>query len=220
MIKVVTIEREYGSGAAAIGRELAERLGFSLWDQGITEAVARRLKCDVRTVEQREERPDPTYYRLVKTFMRGSYEDRTGTTGFEMLDAEGLSKLFEDVVTEIAERGRCIIIGRAAPWFLRQRRDACHVFLYASRQEKLRRILECGRTKAEAENLLETVDHDRIAFVKRYYNMNWPTRELYDVMINTGVGDSGVVDVIQKQIETMDRTQTAAAERTLTKVST
>lgn len=210
MIRVVTIEREYGSGAAAIGRELGERLGFSVWDQGITEAVAKRLKCDVRMVEQREERPDPTYYRLVKTFMRGSYEDRTGTPGFEMLDAEGLSKLFEDVITEIADRGKCIIIGRAAPWFLRHRTDVCHVFLYASWEEKMRRTLQCGRTRAEAENLLQTVDQDRIAFVKKYHNMNWPTRELYHLMINTGVGDKAVVDVVEKQIEALNSAQTAA----------
>ena len=75
MIRIVTIEREYGCGGAAIAQKMADRLGWKLWDREIACEIARRLKCDVRSVEQREEKLDPTFYRLVKAFMRGSYED-------------------------------------------------------------------------------------------------------------------------------------------------
>ena len=166
MINVVAIEREYGSGAAAIASTLAARLGFVVFDQAITDKIAKRLKCDPSSVAEREERLDSTYYRLVKTFMRGSYEDRTGNR-LEVLDAEGLSHLFEAVCEEIADSGKCVIVGRAAPYFLRERADVCRVFLYASHAEKLRRIVGAGRTEREAKDLLERVDADRAAFVKR-----------------------------------------------------
>ena len=74
MIKVLTIEREYGSGAAEIAQKVAERLGWKLWDQLLTDEIARHLECDSRHVEQHEERRDPLYYRLFKAFLRGSYE--------------------------------------------------------------------------------------------------------------------------------------------------
>ena len=45
MIKVLTIEREYGSGAADIASKAAERLGWKLWDQLLTTEIARRLEC-------------------------------------------------------------------------------------------------------------------------------------------------------------------------------
>ena len=76
VIQTITIEREYGSGAGTISRKLAEKLGWALWDEKITQEIARRLKCDVKSVEQREEKPDSTFYRLMKIFMRGSYERR------------------------------------------------------------------------------------------------------------------------------------------------
>ncbi len=204
MIRIVTVEREYGSGAAAISCLVAKRLGFRVWDQSLTEETAKRLRCDVRAVEQREEKLDPTYYRLVKTFMRGSYEDRTGMR-LETLDAEGLRNLYQQVITDIADRGNCVIIGRGAPWFLRDRPDACHVFLYASRDEKMRRILECGRSRAEAETLLDTVDQDRAAYVRKYHNLTWPLRELYHVMINTKLGDDAAAETILHQIEILNR---------------
>src|SRR5581483_3146264 len=100
------------------------------------------------------------------------------TAGFELLDAEHLALLFEKVVTRIAEGGKCIIMGRGGPWFLRERTDTFHVFLYAPYPEKLRRIMEQGKSRQESEHLLETVDRDRAAFVKRYYNKDWPDRYL------------------------------------------
>lgn len=200
MTNIITIEREYGSGAAAISSKLAERLGFKLWDQAISAEIAKRLRCDVRAVEQREERPDPTYYRLFKTFMRGSYEDRTGTR-VDTLDADGLATLFETLINQIAKEGKAVIVGRASQWFLRERTDAYHVFLYASREEKLRRILASGRSREEAEDLLDRVDEERAAFVKKYHNMAWPTRALYHIMINTCIGDDAVVDLVLGQVK-------------------
>jgi Cytidylate kinase-like family len=40
-VSVVTVEREYGSGGAIIARQLAERLGWKLWDEELTAEIAR-----------------------------------------------------------------------------------------------------------------------------------------------------------------------------------
>jgi hypothetical protein len=74
MIKVLTIEREYGSGAAEVAQRLAGHLGWKLWDQSLTNEISRRLECDSQFVEQHEERKDPLYHRLFKSFLRGSIE--------------------------------------------------------------------------------------------------------------------------------------------------
>ncbi len=196
MINIITVEREYGTGAGAISRELAKQLGWTLWDRQISEEIARRLKVHVDKVEEREERLDPTYYRLLKIFMRGSYEDSFQGKDVEVLDAEGLFSLFGRVITEVADKGNCVIVGRAAPWFLRERKDAMHIFLYGSTQDKIERVLAMGRTRKEAEALVEHVDLERAAFVKRYYGKQWPLRELYHLMINTKVGNPSVVKLI------------------------
>ena len=45
-VRVVTIEREFGSGGADIAKRLAERLGWKLWDQRLTDEIARLAQCD------------------------------------------------------------------------------------------------------------------------------------------------------------------------------
>ena len=203
MFNVITLEREYGSGAPAIGEELSRRLGWSLWDNKLTCEIARRLKCDTAAVEEREERLDPTFHRLAKIFMRGSYEASFSGHGVEMLDADHLSRLFEEVIRDVAGRGRCVIVGRAAPWFLRHRTDAFHVFIYAPREFKIKRVVSQGKTQSEAEDLVDNVDRERAAFIKKYHKGNWPQRDLYHMMLNANVGTGIVVNTILNGMEAL-----------------
>ena len=50
MIRVITLEREYGSGGADIARKIADRQGWKLWDQLLTNEIARRMGIDQTTV--------------------------------------------------------------------------------------------------------------------------------------------------------------------------
>src|SRR5690348_11108153 len=134
--------------------------------------------------------------------MRGSYEESLQDGGrLELLDAEHLAQLFEKIVTDIAAKGNCVIIGRGSPWFLRNRRDTLRVFIYAPHDEKIRRITAKGRSQSEAEDLLATVDRERAAFVNKYYGATWPDRYLYHLMINSEIGNDAVKKVILSEMD-------------------
>src|SRR5260370_25680648 len=99
MIRVITIEREYGSGGADIARKLAERLGWQLWDQHLTDEIARQMDCDSRAVEEHAERKDALHYRLFNAFLRGSFEGSLNAPRLEMRDADCIREVAERVVT-------------------------------------------------------------------------------------------------------------------------
>jgi hypothetical protein len=98
MVRIITIEREYGSGAPEIARQLARRLHWSLWDDRLTEKIARLSHSEQSAVRKREERPDPLYYRLFKSFAIGSWEGSPGASSVEMLDADSIMQLSQRVV--------------------------------------------------------------------------------------------------------------------------
>jgi len=79
---------------------------------------------------------------------------------------------------------------------LRARSDTLRFFLYASREEKLRRLIAQGKTEAEVGVLVDTVDRERAAFIKRYFHVEWPNRSVYHAMLNTAAGDDTVIRVI------------------------
>jgi cytidylate kinase len=201
MIKIVTIEREYGCGGGEIAQLLARRLGWKLWDQWLTEEIARLAKCPKAVVEAREERNDPLYYRLFKSFMRGSYEGSINAPKLNLVDSETILRITRRVVEHAAERGSCVIVGRGSQQFLKSRPDTLRVFLYAPTEEKVRRLLARGKSEEEAEELVDTVDRERADFIQKYFNVEWPDRAIYHTMMNTAIGDEAIVHMILSFME-------------------
>jgi len=209
MIKIVTIEREYGSGGGEIAQLLAKRLGWKLWDQLLTEEIARLAECPKAVVEVREERTDPLYYRLFKSFLRGSYEGSLNAHKLKVVDSESILKITERVVQQAAKTGNSVIVGRGSQQFLKNRQDTLRVFLYAPREDKLGRLLARGKSEKEAEQLVDTVDRDRVDFIQKYFHVEWPDRAVYHTMINTSIGDEAVVHMILDVMKTFDARVTA-----------
>jgi cytidylate kinase len=205
MIRVITIEREFGSGAADIARKLAERLRWQLWDQKLTEEIARRLDCDCRAVEELSERKDPLYYRLFKAFLRGSFEGTLNAPRLGMVDADCIRQVADQVVTMAAKTGNSVIVGRGSAYFLRDRSDAFHVFVYAPFEAKVWRLRTEGRSEKEAIELAETVDRDRAAYIKQYFDIEWPARHFFHLMVNSAIGDEVVVETIVDSVAQFDK---------------
>jgi cytidylate kinase len=204
MIKIITIEREYGCGGGDIAQLLAKQLDWKLWDQLLTEEIARLAKCPKAVVEVREERTDPLYYRLFKSFLRGSYEGSLNAHKLNEVDSESILKFTQRVVEHAAQKGNSVIVGRGSQQFLRNRQDTLRVFLYAARDEKIRRLLARGKTQDEAEQLVDTVDRERADFIARYFHVDWPDRAIYHAMLNTAIGDQAIVQMILNSMNTYD----------------
>ena len=181
-------------------RSLAGSFGISL----LTEEIARLANCPKAVVEVREERTDPLYYRLLKSFMRGSYEGSLNAPKLQMVDSESILKITQRVVLRAAETGNCVIVGRGSQHFLRDRKDTLRVFLYAPREDKIRRLRSRGKTETEAQELADTVDRERADFIAKYFGVEWPSRVVYHSMINTAIGDENVVHIILDLMKTMD----------------
>src|ERR1700674_4291780 len=179
MIKVLTIDREYGSGAAEIAQKIADQLGWKLWDQLLTSEVARRLECDSNHVERHEERRDPLYYRIFKAFLRGSYEGSQITPQMKMADAENIRRVSEQVVRKVADQGNAVIVGRGSAYYLRDQPECFHVFIYAPFEEKVRRMQQAGKSEKEANELVETVDRDRAEFIRQHFGIEFPCRHFF-----------------------------------------
>lgn len=78
---------------------------------------------------------------------------------------------------------------------MRFRDDTLRFFLYASGEDKIPRLIFQGK-EGDAETLVDTVDRERAAFIKRYFHAKWPNRSIYHAMINTVSGNETVIQVI------------------------
>ena len=204
MIKIVTVEREYGSGGSEIAQWLATRLGWKLWDQLLTEEIARLAHCPQAVVEEREERTDPLYYRLMKSFMRGSYEGSLNAPKLNLVDSESILRITQRVVLHAARNRRLRHCRKGIATFSSGAHRTLRVLPYAPRENKVRRLISRGKSETEAQELADTVDRERADFIAKYFGVEWPNRVVYHSMINTAIGDEMVVHTILDFMKTMD----------------
>ncbi len=210
MIRVITIEREYGCGGGSIACQVANALGWKLWDQALTCEIARIANCERSEVESREERVDPLYYRLIKSVMRGSFEGNLNLRSLHCLDAESILRITKQITEHAASEGNCVIVGRGSQHHLRDRADTLRIFLFAPKEDKVRRLTAEGISDSEAEQLIDTVDQERAEFIEKYFRMEWPNRSLYHALLNTATGEAVVTTTILGLKEKIDKVQASS----------
>jgi cytidylate kinase len=113
------------------------------------------------------------------------------------------------VVEEAVTAGPCVIVGRGAPYFLRDRADTFCVFLYASRERRFRRILQRTGDEREAVALVDTTDEERRKFIKHHFGHEWPNRHFFHAMLNTALGDDLTVETILNLLNAVNQSEAA-----------
>ncbi|MGA3227519.1 MAG: cytidylate kinase-like family protein [Acidobacteriaceae bacterium] len=206
MLNAITIEREFGCGASEIASLVADRLGWSLWDDRLTQEIARLTESTPEAVEQREWRSDPVVFRVFQDFLRGGFEGGLPPTSrLHLLDARRIAAVSETAVKTALASGPSVIVGRGSQFFLRNRKDVFHVFLYASRDHKISRLIARGETQDKAIELIDTTDKSRAAFVKQYLGLKWQEPDRYHAMFNTEMGESCTATMLVECVQQFER---------------
>ena len=206
MKQIIIIDREFGAGGTTIAKILAARLKWKLFDDELSREIARLAKMPLDLCKKREERKDAFLRHLINLIWRGSFDRNLPSPDLAILDTDCLVSIVQKVILQAAETRPCIIVGRGAPYFLRKRTDTFSVFLYASRELKYRRILKrLNNNEKEALELLDTQDDDRRKFVRHYFGHEWPNRQHFHAMFNTGVGDNQTADVIFQLLDAANK---------------
>lgn len=201
MYRVVTIAREYASGGGNIARRLAERLGWQLLDRQLLTEIAGTLGIEPGMAARFDERRDPWLYRFAKqTFQYGAFEGAVLPGQMGVVDADEVASRTRQLIEKAAEMGQCVIVGRAAQCILHGRPDTFHVFVYASREERMRRVQDRTGQGEDAAAVLDTMDRERAAYIRHYYESEWMDRRWYHLMINSTIGTEAAACAIEQAL--------------------
>jgi len=207
MFRVVTIEREYGSGGSAIARRVAQYLGWRLLDNNLIDAVAEQAQVDREVARQYDESIDPWWRRMHAGALRAAILTLGGAPEVPFFDSEAAAASAREVIEEAADQGNCVIVGRGAQCILQRYPDAFHVMIYAPWQQRIRRVQHRANMEGDVGALLSSMDGTRAAYLRRYFDVDWKDPHLYDIMVSSYLGEEAaawlVVGVVKG--ETLDR---------------
>ena len=194
MIHLITVEREYGSRGAEFAHHLATHLGWKIIDECLIEEIARKAGVSKKLAERCDERADPWYYRYGKAFWHGSLDRLPALPESEIFDSQRMVEFVRDYLINIAEQGRCVVVGRGAACVLARVPHCFHVFVYASMWRKVKWFEEQFPDHAgQAEQEIAATDRRRAEYVRQYYNYDWADRRLYHLMINSCMGFDAMI---------------------------
>ncbi|HEX3437730.1 MAG TPA: cytidylate kinase-like family protein [Pseudacidobacterium sp.] len=194
MIRVITVEREYGSQGAEFAHHLAHYLQWKLVDECLIDEIAAKAGITKKLAERCDERLDPWYYRFGKAFWYGSIERLPATYDSEVFDAERMVQFVRNYLREQVEAGNCVIVGRGATSALLTAPGVFHIFIHASMKRKIAWFQKNFPEHAnEAEQEILATDKRRAAYVRRFYNRDWTDYRLYHLMLNSCMGFEAMV---------------------------
>ena len=175
---VVTIGRQFGAGGLEIGRRLAEALGVPFYDRELLARAAEASGLAEGLFEHHDEKPaDAPFF----ASWGSPYPSAGPSIGQQVCLAQ-----FQ-AIRDIATKGACAIVGRAADFVLDGRPHLVRVFLHADPAIRAARVAAReGVSEAEARKLVRTADRRRAAFYDYFTDRTWGDVRTYDLCLDAG----------------------------------
>lgn len=186
--RIITISREFGSGGRTIGRKLAENLGIPCYDRELIQKIALESGFDENYIKDAGEYAPGG-------FLSSAFSNRT----FSPTNEDYLWEIQYKIITDIAQKESCVIVGRCADYILRDKADCLKVFIHASMDYRAERIVKVyGEQEKSAEQRLKDKDKRRASYHRFYTNMKWGYAPNYHITLDSGVlGIDKCVEILQ-----------------------
>ena len=177
MKKIITISREFGSGGHELGKRLADELGIPCYDAEIIQEMVKETGFTPNYVKEAGEYAPGS-------FLSSAFSNRLfGPTNEDILWEHQYK-----VITELAQKGPCVIVGRCADYILQDKADCLKVFIHADMDFRALRIVEVyGEREQSPEDRLRDKDKRRAAYHRFYTDMKWGYAQNYHLTLNSGV---------------------------------
>lgn len=197
-IRVITVEREYGSRGGEFAHDLAAQLGWRLLDSELPCAAARIAGVPQALAAKYDERLDPWYYRYGKIFWQDQLYSMPGLADDQVFDSDRMLKLIRQEILDAAKQGNCVIVGRGAACALAGQPGCFHVFVYATASAKREWFARAFPKQAQqADQLLAAFDKRRAAVIRKLYQQEWCSRSLYHMLLNSCMGTEAMIAAVQ-----------------------
>lgn len=197
--RVLTIDREFGSGGGRIAQKIAGWLGWKLLDEELLAAIAAAARVDPQVISQYDEQSGTLLKRLAPRRSQGvnpifSSEPMTDKNVF--FDADRMTELTRRVVEEAHVKGNCVIVGRGAQCILQHKDDVFHAFIWAPFPERVHRLQLRLEPGANVEQRIRTVDQERAEFLLQRFGKQWNNPHLYNIMLSSSENEDRTARVL------------------------
>ena len=187
---VITISREIGSGGHTVGKILADKLKTFYFDKYLIEQLTKKFNLTTSAIEKLKGEKKNWLVEMLHSLApvpsaqaldvdaKFSQEFRINVTPDDIYEAE------TEILKELADEGSCVIAGRSGFYVLRDQPNHLHVFITASDEYRVQRIMrkQCLK-EASARALMKSIDEARENYIKRHTGTSRYDARNYDLVL-------------------------------------
>lgn len=179
-IRIITVSREFGSGGRTIAKMIANLLDIPYYDKELVTKIAQESDLAEDYIEECGEYASTT---------NGFFFNLANTTGNDTLSlSDQLYVIQNNIITDLAEKERCVIVGRCADFILKERKDCLHTYFHADMAFRAKRITQLyGETDSSPFQRLEVKDKKRKVHYKYYTGRDWGMAQNYNISLDSGL---------------------------------
>lgn len=203
MKKIITISREYGSAGSAIGKIVAEKLGWKYYDKQLIDLAADESGLSPKFIEKSEQSLSSGW--LYNMMLGSNYSSNyaTATTPNTLPLVDQIYNAQRTIILKVAKESPCVIVGRCADYILHTSEefddsDILKLFVYANPDDRIKRAIEAyGIPEKDAKKTIAQVNKRRANHYNTFTEWTWGAYEHYDMLINSSyAGIEGTAGLI------------------------
>lgn len=183
-MSVITISRQFGAGGKTIGEKVAQKKEYAFYDNELIQMAAEKAKVSKNSVEAIEKGSGQIrnfFSGIVPKSLRDLILDRKG----EVVREEVYVDILSEIITEIADEGNAVIVGRAAQYILAGRKDVFNALIVAEKEDRIAFMEEYYElTRDQALRAVESDDKRRANLYRAFGKTDYDRPEAYHIVLN------------------------------------
>lgn len=202
-MSVITISRHFGAGGRTLGEMVAKKLGYEFYDNEVIQMVSIHAKVSTSSVDALEKKSSGTFKKVIADIVPKSLKDLIVSRKQETIDEEIYVDILQKIITEIAETGNAVIIGRGSQYILEGHEYIYHVLITADSDDRVK-FLE-GKYDLAHDQAVRAVSQDdrrRLNLYSKFGKTDYDQPDRYHLVLNTSKVDfETACDLICKLVE-------------------
>ncbi len=184
-MSVITISRQFGAGGRTLGEMISKQLDYTFVDNEIIQLVAKKAKVSTNWVESIEKEAGGKLLKFMSGLVRKSFIDRILDDERGYIDEEIYVDLLHQIITQIADEGSAVILGRGGQYILRDRKDVFHILLIADIADRIRFMeTHYNLSPSQALQSVNREDRRRVNLYRKFGKENYDQPNLYHMVLN------------------------------------
>ena len=182
---VLTVSRQFGAGGRTLGKNVAEKMNYTLIDEDMVGKIADRAKVSKNWVRSIEKEAGGSLLKFMSYLVPQRYVNQIldDTRGY--IDEEVYVSTLTEVINELAKEENCVIVGRGGQYILREHPTAFHVLLVAEMPDRINFMVEHYKLKQEeAKTVVRVREKRRVNLYRKFGREDYNDPHLYHFVLN------------------------------------